>query len=317
MGDANAFDADTAVRDEPIPREARPTDAIDALDRLPRADGTRPSTTSFEVVTAVNQLPLPREALRTNALVSLEPPPLGNEATSNEPPQADPASRADKVAEQRGLQPIARPRLDRPGVSRGWLYLAACVSLTSAAIAASAVVSTRGEVQRGSALRAAPIPPIRASTAANPEPPRQPVVAKHCTLRVGANVRGALVAIDGVERGTAPAEVSIECGHETTINVRRARYEDFTRKLSIDGGAIEISAKLERQQTELSVSSEPVGATVIYNGRVLGKTPLVTKVDRYERATLRLRAPGMASLTRKLVLDEPAEAVTVELRRRR
>jgi hypothetical protein len=314
MGDANVFEADTAVRDEPIPREARPTDAIDALDRLPRADGTRPSTSSFEVVTSVNELPLPREALRTNAILAIadvQPSEAGNDASSH----------ADKIAERRGLPPIARPHVARPGVSRGWLYAAACVSITSAIVAATAVAWARREAQRDSETPARPMQRIVASAPiAEPVPVASPlaiVEPRSCTLRISANVRGASVRVDGVEHGIAPAQVPIECGRETSIELRHSRYQGFERKLSVDGGGIEINATLEREQTELSVSSQPLGATVSYNGRALGKTPLVTKVNRYERATLRFRAPGMVSRSRNVTLDEPAETVRIELRARR
>lgn len=68
--------------------------------------------------------------------------------------------------------------------------------------------------------------------------------------------------------------------------------------------------------TELSLESRPAGATVTLDGRVLGKTPLVTTVNRYEEATLWFRAPGRIAERRKLVPTESAKTVRVSLQRR-
>ena len=326
MGDADAFDVITAVHDEPIPREARPTHAIAALDRLIAGEGKRASTASFDVDTAVKDLPIPREALPTSAIETLDRVPLGtrSEPTIEAPPLPAPPDHRDAIAEQRGLEPIARPYVRTEGVSRAWFYAAICVSLLCLLAAASAIVwageevqhaEARGRAHAGATLQAAPAPVQRAAVVEARDVAPAPQVAASCMLRVGANVRGASVSIDGVPQGTAPASVSIECKRETTVEVRSARYADFKRAVSTDG-ALEIHARLEREKTELTVTSEPAGATVTLNGRVVGKTPLVTTVNRHERATLRLRARGVESASRKIMIDEPAQTVNVTLRPR-
>jgi len=240
----------------------------------------------------------------------------------------------------RGLPPIAEPYVRDPSpLPRGWLYASIGVSLACVVVTAGVVLWARAEVEAARAagevqpvgamtpvvatkpvvamkpVESAPAAtPLEQPAAANTEATIEP--AQPCALRVSASVRGATVWIDGVSHGSAPAELPLECRRETVVEVRHPRYEHFKRTLAADGGMLEIDARLERAKTELTVWSDPAGATVTYNGHPLGQTPLVTKVNRFEQGTLRFRAPGMGSDWRKIVPKEPAKTVSITLKPR-
>lgn len=271
------------------------------------------------------------------------------EAASGAPTTRTPAlepddAHPDRVAQRRGSPPIAEPYVRDRDHRRGWLIAASAFSIACLAVAVCVVVWARGEVQRARAARSVvrplvasngPAPIASPSTAQStspiaspststvsmarsaPVPPSAPAqVAPSCAMHVTTNVEGATVYIDGIPHGEAPADVPVACGIDTLVELRHPRYEGFKRSLSVGDGTLEVDAHLDREKTELTVWSDPPGATVTYNGHPLGKTPLVTKVNRYERGTLWFRAPGREADWRKIVPKQPAKTVSVKLKPR-
>jgi hypothetical protein len=237
------FDTQTAVNDGPIPREARSSDALKVRDVMASRDVGRPN--AFDAITAVKDVPIPLEA-RPDAT---EPPTRRDEAA---------ATVAADDGEQRGL---AKPSVRR--VARRWLYVSLLISLACVAGSAVVIVWARGEIRRAGAASphgavvaeshapvqppaAAVQPPARPATAPAAPVPTAIVDAGPCPLRVVANVRGATVWIDGTAHGTAPADVVIRCGRETTVEIRHPRREDWKRTISTNGGPLELRAELER-----------------------------------------------------------------------
>lgn len=267
------------------------------------------------------------------------------EAASGAPTTRTPAletddAHPDRVAERRGLRPIAEPYVRDPNHRRGWLIASSAFSVACLAVAVFAVVWARSEIQRARAERsvvrplvasngAAPIalPSTSPSTSLTtstvsmarsaPVPPSAPAqVAPSCAMHVTTNIDGATLYIDGIPHGAAPADVPVACGIDTLVELRHPRYEGFKRSLSVADGTLEVDAHLDREKTELTVWSDPPGATVTYNGHPIGKTPLVTKVNRYERGTLWFRAPGREADWRKIVPKQAAKTVSVKLKPR-
>jgi hypothetical protein len=73
-------------------------------------------------------------------------------------------------------------------------------------------------------------------------------------------------------------------------------------------------AAAHHEKTTLTVWSEPAGAEVVYNGVVIGKTPLVTKVDRNKTATIWFRKKNYTSDWRRIITKEPAKTVSIQLK---
>lgn len=186
MGDdaVRAFDEITAVKKNPIPREALPTGAIERLEAAARL---------LEEVTAVKDLPIPRNALPTGAIERLDAtsgviednfatvampalegpaeernadPAAGggaiaaavadaSEAVAADTSEADPglstnnASSTDVIARIRGLRPITKADASTSTArSRGLLYASIAVSLACLCGSAGVVLWARDEVHR-------------------------------------------------------------------------------------------------------------------------------------------------------------------------
>ncbi|HEU4613203.1 MAG TPA: PEGA domain-containing protein, partial [Kofleriaceae bacterium] len=333
--------APAGVQPDAAPPEAARADAASA-DAQPDAAPPEAALADAQPAagsgaTATEERPPVRNVLSTAIdAVPKEIDDAHTEAASATPTTRTPALDADeahpdRVAERRGLPPITVPYV-RDRNRRGWLIASGAFSLACLAVAVFVIVWARGEVQRARAEHSVvrplvasngPAPAASPSTTtvsmarSAPVPPSAPAqVAPTCAIHVTTNIDGATVYIDGIPHGAAPADVPVACGIDTLVELRHPRYEGFKRSLSVADGTLEVDAHLEREKTELTVWSDPPGATVTYNGHPLGKTPLVTKVNRYERGTLWFRAPGREADWRKIVPKQAAKTVSVKLKPR-
>ena len=277
----------------------------------------------------------PTVASRTPTEEAAPLPPLDALAETMERPQVDASAathdaipeQRDRIAAERGLPPIAEPYVRDPGTpSRKWLYASLGVTAACLVITGSVVMWARGEVARARTANAAQSHELVAMRVVEEEPgdpevagvalEAKVVESSECSVHVAASVKAATVWIDGKARGAAPAIVPVACGQPTTVEVRHPRYENFKHTVTPEGGPLEIDARLEREKTKLTVWSEPAGAMVTYNGEVIGKTPLVTTINRYEHGTLWFHHADMASDWRKIVPKEGAKTVSISLKPR-
>lgn len=122
-------------------------------------------------------------------------------------------------------------------------------------------------------------------------------------LKIDTNPQGALVFVDGVQRGQTPADVSLDPGQHT-VEVQ-ADGETRTLQVSIAAGAT-ASQYLELPKTsvlgQLQVSTEPSGARVTVDGQPRGISPLI----------LNDLTPGEHVVTLESDLGSVSQAVKIE-----
>ena len=100
-----------------------------------------------------------------------------------------------------------------------------------------------------------------------------------------APVDSARVLIDGEEAGTAPGTLEdVEAGTRT-VTVEAPRYLPFTAKLEIRGKRQEetLDVKLLPAWADFSIATQPAGAAVSVDGKLLGQTPLSGELVQGER----------------------------------
>lgn len=227
----------------------------------------------------------------------------------------------DTVAAQRGVRPLTSPyaRSTSSGTStRKVLIASVSVAVVSLGIAIGSVMWARDAVANAGHVEPAPISKIvePRPAPAPVEPPaavviEPPAAVQTCSLDVSTTVAGAVIFIDGMK---SAANAPVECDKPVTVEVRHARYETFRRTITPTGHE-ELRATLEREKTSLTVVSDPAGATVTYNGKPIGKTPLKVKIARYERGTLDFSMPGMQSDWRRIVPKTAEKTVVIQLRK--
>lgn len=261
---------------------------------------------------------------------------------------------ADMIAAERGVAPIRVPSVSQAFVAlrvpsaRKLVAGSLTVAGISIGIAVAAVIWARGAVadaeNAAAAARAhndvapAPAPSMAPSTAPaeqlaptaapvdQPQAMAKPMVDEEteargpapttCSVIVSASSEGATVWVDGASRGLAPATITGACDTTVQVEVRHPRYAVYQRELVLAGN-LELDAQLERQKTELTVWSEPAGVEVIYDGQKIGRTPLTTKVNRYEQGHMYFRAPGYETDWRRVVPKEAKKTVAITLKKAR
>jgi len=186
------------------------------------------------------------------------------------------------------LPPSSPPPAAAPAVGGNGVVLAAPASPSPAAAVAPPVVTG---------------PRPESTGGARPPPDPRP------RLRVTTSPPGALVFVDGAERGSSPLAVSVGAGaHE--IVAERPRW--LSAHAHVDGPG-HIQLVLTRPQARLRIVSTPPGASVRLDGRDVGLTPLELDADAYELHFLRIERDGRV-WRRKLYLRPPGGNVRVGAR---
>ncbi len=301
------------VKVEPIAAKSDTTESVAVRIDEP----TAPAVVAEPVAEAVTDAPTDAVAVVTE--------PIAEAATD---------AHDDRVAAERGVAPIRVPTRSTAFVplraisSRKIVIGSISIAAVSLCVAAGAIVYARGAIADSKAAQtplvdveqpaqpespalAPAITPIAAPTMASTQP-----ASGICSVTVRASSDGAIVWLDGKARGLAPQTLTGVCNAAAVIEVRHPRYADFKQDLVLTDG-LEVVAKLERETTELTVWSDPPGAEVTYEGRVIGKTPLETSVHRFEQGQLNFRAPGYEPDWRRIVPKQAKKTVSITLKKAR
>lgn len=217
-------------------------------------------------------------------------------------------------------------------------------SASSRAAVAPAAASTTTRVVAAPAPSAAPAP-VEPSTITTPAPVGQPAVAARanppaaptagravatgateveaaapassgpCSLRVTTLPAGTPVTIDGTGRGVTPVSLSLPCGARR-IGLGRPRYLPVERELSLVAGAPEVLELVhQRPQHFLQITSNPAGAEVRVDGRVVGRSPVRVKVTGFERHKVELSRAGFAPVQQAVYSRSADQGVSLKLTR--
>ena len=124
------------------------------------------------------------------------------------------------------------------------------------------------------------------------------------TLSVQTNPAGATVVIDGQQRGMTPLNLQLKPGRHVVELVTDGDVRSIPVMIT-PGGQVSQFIEIPRAASalgELQIRTEPAGATVTVDGRVLGKSPL----------TAEGLTPGPHSVTVENELGPVTQRVTIE-----
>ena len=146
------------------------------------------------------------------------------------------------------------------------------------------------------------------------EPPPAPVAVTEdplaggpCRVAVTANATAAEIWVGGKLRAVTPATIGVPC-EPTVVTLRRNRYEDYSKKIRPTERGVKLDANMDRPNAILKIVSTPSAADVTINGRLRGKTPLVQRVEAYEKVVIVVRAPD-GSVDRRSLRPKPGTNV--------
>jgi hypothetical protein len=127
-------------------------------------------------------------------------------------------------------------------------------------------------------------------------------------LRVSCDVP-ANAYVDGVAAGGTPADLANVREGEHVVEVRAARYSPASRRVFVKAGETTTVRFALREVGRLRVLSHPAGATVLFNGVGVGKTPLDEEVEAGE-IVVRIYIPGLVSYEQTIDV-EAGKAYTI------
>ncbi len=132
-------------------------------------------------------------------------------------------------------------------------------------------------------------------------------------LSIKTEPDGANVYIDGKNYGTTPIEIyDIEIGkHEVLIT--KEGYKSIIKEVEIKDEVIEISEVLVKGVSKAYINSNPKGATVLIDGKEIGKTPLEIKEISLGRHFVTLKALGYEEMTKTIDVKEDVNTFTFNL----
>ena len=124
------------------------------------------------------------------------------------------------------------------------------------------------------------------------------------TLSVQTNPAGATVVVDGQQRGMTPINLQLKPGRHVVELVTEGDVRSIPVMIT-PGGQVSQFIEIPRAASafgELQIRTEPAGATVTVDGRVLGKSPL----------TAEGLTPGQHTVTVENDLGPVTQRVTIE-----
>lgn len=128
-----------------------------------------------------------------------------------------------------------------------------------------------------------------------------PPSSTDCAVKVSSTPAGADIFIANQPVGKTPTELTLPCGVETKLSLRRARYvnANVTVKPSAEKPR-PVKVALAHVTMTVKVSSTPAGATITVGAKSMGVTPTTVKLPAFEASTLKISKPGFSVETHKV-----------------
>ena len=138
--------------------------------------------------------------------------------------------------------------------------------------------------------------------------------AETCAVEIQAVPKEVEVSIDNTTKiGTAPGTVQLPCGAEVKLYFRRAGYAGAIKSIMPSPGMKPVKVALARSQFAIKVSSTPAGASIMANGKAMGITPTLVRIDGNQPVVLTIAKDGYAPQDQKVAPKATAQVVHVKL----
>jgi len=143
-----------------------------------------------------------------------------------------------------------------------------------------------------------------------------PVAPTDCTVDVTSSPSGAEILHGKDVLGTTPATLTLPCGTQTRLVLRKSRFAPTPRTVTPTAKGVKLRVALAKPQFSVKVSSSPTGATITSNGKTLGVTPTVIKLPANEPATIVIAKPGFTADARKITPKQNNTTVHASLKKK-
>ena len=157
----------------------------------------------------------------------------------------------------------------------------------------------------------------------NPDKPKDDIVAVpedppagECIVDIASTPPGAEIVQGKEVLGTTPAKLTLPCGVEAKLVLRKARFVSATRAVTPKAAGTKLRVPLGKNMLSVKVTSSPPGATITLGGKSLGVTPAMIKLPAMEASTLVISKPGFSADTQKFTPKQNNQSVHVALKKK-
>ena len=150
---------------------------------------------------------------------------------------------------------------------------------------------------------------------ANPDPLVATESPVDCKVSVSSVPLGAEIVIGKTVVGTTPTALTLPCGTEAKLVLRKARFVSGTRVVTPKVGTKPIKVALVKVTLSVKVSSTPPGASITVSGKPMGFTPTTVKLPAFEASTLKIAKDGFAAESQKITPKQNNQTVHATLKR--
>lgn len=140
---------------------------------------------------------------------------------------------------------------------------------------------------------------------------------QECFADVTTTPPGADIVLGKNVIGTSPAKVTLPCGEEAKLTIRKLRFANVVRVVTPTEEGAELKVALQKLMFSIKLSSQPAGASVSLNGAQVAVTPSTMRLPAFEVATLVFTKDGFREETSRVTPKQNNQAVHVQLKRKR
>ncbi|HEY4055272.1 MAG TPA: PEGA domain-containing protein [Kofleriaceae bacterium] len=155
------------------------------------------------------------------------------------------------------------------------------------------------------------------ATAPTTTPTETPPPPTDCIVAVNTVPSGAEISIGDKVLQNTPAKLTLPCGEQTSLTLKKAKYQLYTTKPFKPSAEKQKSFKIALARTTFSVkvASTPPGASVYLGTKSLGITPAVIKVPQFDTSTLKITKDGYQAETQTVAPKNNNLSITVALKK--
>lgn len=131
-----------------------------------------------------------------------------------------------------------------------------------------------------------------------------PLTSNTALLRVKCNIEGAVVYVDGIQRGETPCDIDRINAGDIEFKVEAKGYKSYTQKMKLsEGQEEELTINLEVQPGKLNIVSIPNNARVYVDNSFLGNSPAMIDTLSPGEHRVRVESEGFDPLARNVNIE--------------
>jgi hypothetical protein len=168
-----------------------------------------------------------------------------------------------------------------------------------------------------------PVPDPDAVPDPDPEPAEDPGAVPppialgpdDCEVVVMTSPPGAKVRHGGRRLGETPLRAVVPCG-AGKLSISYRRYASVERAIAPrPGEPAEVNVRLERPEKKVTIRSNPPGATISVNGKVLGKAPVSARVKAFSAYKVKAELAGYQTWSQKVYVKKDSRTFTATMKK--